>query len=102
MAQITWQPAWIADEFFNEGNPCEAKIVAAAIEENKGKEELIIHVANKHHEAKMSIWGDNKRHFAQAIGDGRSFDSDKLIGMKCKVSQTLKDGKKVKSVQLLA
>jgi len=91
MVERVWQPMWIGDAFFaaTQQNPCECVIV----EKEDTPKETIVMLERNGIRCRMSVWGENLRLMAVKLGDGRSFDTDKLVGLKCRVSQTTVAGK---------
>jgi len=86
---------WIADNFFIKANPLEAVIVTYRIGKNNyGRDESIVGFDNGTHIREMSVFGDNVERLILAFGD----DSDKWIGKKVRLSQTVENGKKVRYV----
>lgn len=101
MTKVQYEPNWITDDFFFNANPVVCNILQAKVEEKNGKQEIIIVIGAGKNESKMSIWGNNKRNLAIAFGDGRSFDTDDLIGKQIRLSQTTdaNDGKRKRIVE---
>lgn len=90
MAQVTWQPTWISDSFFEIANPETAKIVSTEVLQSNGKNDIIVQLASERMHVRMSVYGENLKHLIDALGN----DTDDWTGATLRVSQTNKDGKK--------
>jgi len=94
MGMYTYVPRWISDESFNGKNSITATVTDAKIEtKDNGKVELVIWMTTEHEEkCRMSIWGKNNQYFATKLGDGTSWDTDKLVNRKVRITkETVKD-----------
>jgi len=88
MAQTEYTPTWIKEDFFNTANPRTCTILQSYLSEKDGKTEHVVHLGAGKDEVKFSIWGSNKSKVAKQFGDGRTYDTDMLLGKNAKISMT--------------
>jgi len=102
MGIYTYVPAWISEESFCGSNTLKGVVTHCKLEEKQnGKIELVIWIDTQHGEkCRMSIWGKNNSYFATKLGDGTSWDTDKLIGRVIKITAEKKSDKVLKHVVL--